>query len=224
MNFLKKLFGSTVPALSAVLVALVWSGLAFCGEIHDAAKEGNLERVKALLTENPDLVSSKDDLVGNTPLHWAAFDGHKDVAEFLLANKAKIDARNKSGLTPLHIAAAIGHKNMAELLLANKAEGNAKGYGKVSGTPLHAAAGNGHREMVDLLLANKVDVNAKDDRGFTPLHLAANKGSKEVAQLLLANKADVNARTITGLTPLGVAVSRSFKDLVQLLREYGGRE
>ena len=43
-----------------MLVALVWSSLAFCGEIHDAAKDGDLEKVKALLKDNPDLVNSKD--------------------------------------------------------------------------------------------------------------------------------------------------------------------
>ena len=32
-----------------VLLTLVWSSLAFCGEIHDAAESGDLEKVKALL-------------------------------------------------------------------------------------------------------------------------------------------------------------------------------
>ena len=60
------------PKLPAVtLVALVWSCLAFCGEIHDAAEDGDLEKVKALLKANPDLVNSKD-TNGMTPLHFAA--------------------------------------------------------------------------------------------------------------------------------------------------------
>jgi ankyrin repeat protein len=33
-------------------------------------------------------------------LHWAAEYGHKAVAEFLLANKAEIDAKSNIGNTP----------------------------------------------------------------------------------------------------------------------------
>ena len=46
------------------------------------AQRGDLEKVKALLKDNPDLVSSKD-TNGWMPLHAAAIDGHKDVAELL---------------------------------------------------------------------------------------------------------------------------------------------
>ena len=42
------------------LFVLAWGSLAFCGEIHDAAKNGDLEKVKALIKANPDLVFSKD--------------------------------------------------------------------------------------------------------------------------------------------------------------------
>jgi ankyrin repeat protein len=64
------------------MVALAWSSLAFCGEIHDAAKSGDLEKVKALLKGNPNLVFSKD-TNGRTPLHCAALQGQKNVAELL---------------------------------------------------------------------------------------------------------------------------------------------
>ncbi len=42
-----------------VLFALALSSLAFCGEIHDAAKAGDLEKVRTLLLQNPNLVFSK---------------------------------------------------------------------------------------------------------------------------------------------------------------------
>ena len=68
-SFFSRLCHSPIPRRAAVmLVALAWSSLAFCGEIHDAAKDGDLEKVKALLKDNPDLVFSKDN-DGATPLH-----------------------------------------------------------------------------------------------------------------------------------------------------------
>ena len=69
-----------------VLLALAWSSLAFGSEIHDAAKSGDLEKVKVLLKTNPAFVFSKDDH-GEAPLLCAAAHAHKDVAEFLLTNK-----------------------------------------------------------------------------------------------------------------------------------------
>ena len=64
------------------MVALAWGYLAIGGEIHEAAKRGDLEKVKALLKENRALASSKDN-TGRTPLHLAAQKGFKDVAELL---------------------------------------------------------------------------------------------------------------------------------------------
>jgi hypothetical protein len=55
----------------ASLLALAWSLSAFCGEIHEASKRGNLANVKALLMENPNLVHIKD-RIGDTPLHIAS--------------------------------------------------------------------------------------------------------------------------------------------------------
>jgi ankyrin repeat protein len=131
-----------------MLVALAWSSLAFCGQIHDAAAAGDLAKVKALLKDNPDLVFSKN-TNGWTPLHIVAFEGHKAVAEVLLANKAEVNAKDNKGQTPLHWAASAGSKDVAELLLANKAEVNAKDNNRW--TPLYSAVVNSHTNVADLL-------------------------------------------------------------------------
>ena len=174
-----------------ILFVIAWSNLAFCGEINYAAKNGDLETVKALLKANPDLVSSKGQY-GDSPLHLAATAGHKDVAVLLLANKADVNAKNNAGGTPLHSASGYGHEEIAALLLANKADVNAKDM--FGSTPLHGAAANGFVEVVKLLLANKAEVNAKAGDGQTPLHGATMYGRTEVAELLLTNGADVNAK------------------------------
>jgi hypothetical protein len=115
-SFLGRLRG--FPVLRWVFLALVvlaWSGFVFGGEIHDAAVNGNLEKVKALLKENPNLVFSKDD-IGKTPLHHAALLGHKGMVELLLANKAEADAKDNYGRTASAIAAVGGYKDLVELL------------------------------------------------------------------------------------------------------------
>ena len=112
-----------------MLIVLAWSNVAFCGEIHDAAKNGDLEKVRALLKANPDLVNSKDTnsrYDGYTPLHSAVEKRQKEMVELLLANKADVNANVSSVGSPLHLAAARGYMDMVELLLAKKAKVNAK--------------------------------------------------------------------------------------------------
>ena len=125
-SFLGRLFHPTILRLASVtLFALAFSRLAFCGEIHDAVIQGDLAKVRTLLKDNPDLVTSVDNN-GYTPLYWAALQGRKEVAELLLANKAEVNTKDNNGETPLFRAALQGHKEVVELLVARKAEVKAK--------------------------------------------------------------------------------------------------
>jgi ankyrin repeat protein len=188
----------------------------------EAAQNGNLEKIKALLNNNSDLVFSKDK-DGRTALHWTAFKGYKGIVELLLANKAEVNAKGNNGMTPLHTAATGGHKDIVELLLANKAEINGKdnkGY-----TPLHHAASFGQKNVVVVLLASRAEVNAKGNDGMTPLHWAAAlKGDKEVVTLLLANGADVNAKGNNELTPLRMAEANGHEGVAELLRHHSSQQ
>ena len=71
--------------------------------IHEAALEGNIEAVKQHLAAGTDVNAKKEDHDGRggTPLHWAAGEGHKEIAELLIAKGAYVNAKDKSGYTPL---------------------------------------------------------------------------------------------------------------------------
>ena len=145
MSFWKKLFRAirSIPATREQSASF-----------YAAAREGDLEKIKGCLKNDPDLVFSKvfgttHSYDGGTALHGAVAMGHKRVVELLLASKAEVNAKNNDGFTPLHYAAYKGHKDVVKLLLASKAEVNAKsneGY-----TPLHYAAASGHKDVVQLL-------------------------------------------------------------------------
>jgi ankyrin repeat protein len=150
------------------------------GEIFEAARYADPGKVTALLKSNPKLILSKDH-DGWTLLHWAAYEGDKNLVQFLLANGADVNAQDfQFRWAPLHYAAEEGHKDVAELLLASKADINLKT--KAGATPLHWAVA--HMDVVELLLYNDASVNAKDNAGKTPLHYAALNGYKDVMQLL----------------------------------------
>ena len=137
-SFFNKFHYSLIPGYTrvmlVVLLTLVWSSIAFCGEIHEAAENGDLAKVEALLKDNPALVSSRNNY-GTTPLHLAVENSHKDVAEFLLSKGADVNAKdNYDGEEPLQAAAQVGHKDVVELLLSKGAEVNVKDQSDV--TPL----------------------------------------------------------------------------------------
>jgi ankyrin repeat protein len=170
------------------------------GSLFEAAFNGKLEKAKALIKANPDLVNSQASYGEQTPLQIAAEFGHMDVAELLLANKANIEAQSYGGWSPLLNAVFGGHKDMVELLLTNKANVN---YKENAGrTPLHVAAENGYTEIAALLLANGANVNAKCRDGYTPMHVAAVFGNKDLVDLLVANKAEYNIQDAAAIGDL----------------------
>jgi len=61
-----------------------------------------------------------------TPLHYAARYGHLSVVEYLVNQKADINANGKEKMTPLHLAASNDHLSVVEYLVNRKADINAK--------------------------------------------------------------------------------------------------
>jgi hypothetical protein len=92
--------------------------------IHDAAEKGDVAGLKALLSQDPSLISNTEDH-GWTPLHMAAKAGEMDTATLLLEHGADPSAADVKGWTPLHWAAAGGRPRMVRLLLSRGAQATA---------------------------------------------------------------------------------------------------
>ncbi len=168
-----------------------------------AVELGNIEAVKQHLNDGTE-VNAKGG-TGRTPLHWAAIEGHKEIAELLIAEGADVNAKSEGGTTPLDMA---NDRETADLL---------RKHGGKYGT-IYGAAGGGDIEAVKEFLAIGADVNAKAGNGTTPLHDAA---TKEITELLIANGADVNAKDDDGWIPLLYAVEVGYNEIVELLIDKG---
>jgi ankyrin repeat protein len=82
------------------------------GSLHDACANGQLHKVREILQKDPDIINRLDQcigLLGDTPLHKAASQGHDDILQLLLNHGASVDTVNYLDFTPLHHAACRGH-------------------------------------------------------------------------------------------------------------------
>lgn len=162
---------------SAIITLLVFCSLLVratdsVGKIYAAIEREDVEMARAGLKADTNAVN----YVGEknyTLLHFAAEHGSSngtEIVKLLIANGAKVDAKNHIDQTPLFVAAIHNNPAGAKMLIAHGAKVDARsGYGM---TPLHYAARNGCCDVAAVLIANHATINAKCPDGTTPLDLA----------------------------------------------------
>ena len=210
-------------ALLAAAVDNAWADDGHPGgkhPLHQAAEDGELTTVIHLLDEHGIDKDAKADTYpydDGTPLHIAAYRGHRGVVAYLIGLNADLDAEDEYGQTPLH--RAYRHWSIVSLLIAGGAEVNAKDDNDE--TPLHSAARGSDPLVAYLLITARASVNAKNFRGETPLHIAAYQGHPAIVSLLLTSRASVNERDSRRETPIYGAIYYERTSIVLMLLESG---
>ncbi len=83
-------------------------------ELHQAARDGNLQELERLLAEGADV--DAEDSKRRTPLHVAAEWGRIEVVRLLLEAGAEPNAVDVIGVTPTGLAVGKGHTEVADML------------------------------------------------------------------------------------------------------------
>ncbi len=167
------------------------------------------------------------DANGRTPLHVAAFAGHRPVAQALLAAKADPGLLDKQRYDAVTIAAVRDDPAMVKTLLDKGA--SAKLITSVyDGTALIAAAHLGHDGVVKELIRADAPLDHVNNLGWTALIEAVilgDGGSRHVAtaRALVEAGANVNLADRSGVTPLQHARQRGYVEMIRLLEAAGGR-
>ena len=188
--------------------------------LHCASIFG-IDEIVAGLVEVEGCNINQRDCVDNTPLMWAACNGHERVVKIVLGrddvNPNKPDGY---GQTPLLHAARNGHKGVVKILLGRD-DVNPDRPDRYDQAPLLQAARNGHEGVVNILLGRgDVNPDRPDEYGKTPLLLAACNGHGGVVKLLLGHD-DVNPDKLDkcGRTPFWWAARKGHERVVKILLE-----
>ncbi|CAN0897447.1 Putative ankyrin repeat protein RF_0381 [Linum grandiflorum] len=140
------------------------------GDIHAAARSGDLTAVQSILASDPLAVNSRDKH-SRTPLHLAAWAGHEQVVSYLCKQKADVGAAAMDNMGAIHFAAQKGHLEAVRALV--QAGASVKTCTRKGLTPLHYAVQGSHLELVKYLVKKGgVGLDMKTKAGKTVLDLA----------------------------------------------------
>jgi len=208
----------------------------------DAIRAGDLAAVRALLDQDPALLTAKN-AQSQSAVLFSIYNRQKEVRDLLLSRGVPLelheaaaagdvarvkelvekDASLAKGFSPdgfpiLALAAVFGQFEVTKYLHAkggdvNAAASNGSGYNALTG-----AVTSGHTEIVKWLLENGADPNYRYANNYSPLLNAAANGHLEILKLLIAHGADLHAKTNDGKTALAFAEERKHGAVADYLR------
>lgn len=164
--------------------------------LHDAARKGNLEELKAERKKGTDLNAYDEN--GMTPLHHAALAGQYEVVKWLVKSrngKTDLLAKNPEYSLLRRFASWSLYSSKADVLpTLTRNEGR---------SVLHFATMGKNPEIIQFLLKKDhvvSQMNREDAGGRTPLHYATASADLDTAEILVRAGADMLAGTQS--TPL----------------------
>lgn len=176
--------------------------------LHEAACEGNLERVR-LLIEKDCVDVNEQDQCECTPLHYACMNGHGHIVSYLINDrKAMTCILDKWNKTAFYYAVAMKHAAIVEYMLRDNPDlvrgdcgseciecaGRNRdcatalallAAGAKLENPLHWAVVHDLKDVVIHLVNSPHYVNQQDGEGKLPIHKAIEKNSYFYTDLLI---------------------------------------
>jgi uncharacterized protein len=157
--------------------------------LHTCAHAGNTAAVRVLIAAGASL-DPGDSWRGQTPLMWAAAEGHPETMQALIDAGADVDARS----------------SIIEWERQRTDEPRDKWLPPGGWTPLLLAARENCVKCVDVLSAAGADLNTVDPERHTALIVALLNGHFDVAGRLIDRGADLDMQDAVGQTALWAAV------------------
>ena len=196
-----------------------------------AAGNNELELVKDILHNNPNLIDVKHPETGRTPLVEALLGNHIDVVKELLKNKdidvnmmVNTDVKKDFRATPLFAAIYKCKTKLVKLLLDdNRLDVNkSDSYGR---SAITSAIHNECKDIIDdLLKQDNIKLETEDKHGWFPLLLASIFGQLDLVKKLCNAGANVNKQNKNGDTSLMIACIQANVNIVEYLLDNGANK
>lgn len=211
----------------------------------DAIRCGDVAAVKALLDQDPSLISARNQQ-SQSPFLFAIYNRQNEIRDLFLSRGATLELHEAAasgdlervkelveaeaslakvyspdGFPVLALAAVFGHLEVAKYLYTKGGDLNAVATNGSGYTALTGAVASGHTEVAKWLLDNGAALNYSYANGYTPLLTAAANGHLEILKALLAHGADVRAKTTDGKNALAYAEERKHVLVAEFLRAKG---
>lgn len=182
--------------------------------LHDAAIDGNLKKIKAILNSEAIILNNALNAEGKTPIFYAVTGGHDLVVKALIDSGANLNLIDYYGRSILDYA----YDNPKILNLLKEA-----GAIEPSITDLQKAIWANNLPRVEKAISENIEsVNIPNFHLQTPLHLAIRMNNIEIVTLLLKKGANPNQDDKTGHPPIWYA--NDFPELKKVLLKYGAHE
>ncbi|XP_044497316.1 ankyrin repeat-containing protein BDA1-like [Mangifera indica] len=170
--------------------------------LHISALLGHVEFTKAIVSQNPQLVTELDSFK-RSPLHLAAAEGHGEIVkELLIADKDVSMVADQEGRIPLHLAAMRGRVEVIKQLISAKPESIlVQIHGE---TALHLCVKHNHLDALKVLVSSVDDeefLNSKNLEGNSILQVSVILQQYETTRYLLSEqkiRVDLNSLTKNG--------------------------
>ena len=137
----------TNPTVQDDFKEQIWKSCRCKPNISSSTLKKHFEIIKILapLTENSNAPNEQ----GQTPIHWAAYQGYTEIVKILAPLTDNPNAPDKDGYTPIQYAAFFGHTEIFKIL--EPLTDNPNAPNKNGCNPIYLAAKEGHTEIVKLL-------------------------------------------------------------------------
>ncbi|MEP3477730.1 MAG: ankyrin repeat domain-containing protein [Fuerstiella sp.] len=153
-----------------------------------------------------------------TPLVFAAYRGHREVAEVLIQHGASVTAASGN---PLHFAGQRKHKEICQLLVKHGAVDDLIESADADILKLFRAAYSYDSNSVDQLLNGRPElVHCKDRKGRTLLHETCTQGDTKTVRILLKHAADVTIKDSRGETAADRAAAHNQRAVMRILDQH----
>ena len=153
------------------------------GQMEDAVKNKNHELLARLF----DLIDTRDEFFATDLLMLAASVGAFNLIDTLVANGAKVNARNREGDSPLLRAAAHGRPQTAEMLIKHGADVN--DIDALGRSAMQLAYGT---STIEVFLNHGIAVDSRDANNNTLAGRGATRNEPSLIRLAIKHGGDVN--------------------------------